>query len=103
MPNAMKPLLPRTVSFALLFIALHAAAAQVWSSNDFAPYSLSVASSANGGKLLAACGDGDVWTSIDAGATWLHHTNLVNATMAACSADGNILFARGGGGFAVST
>ena len=77
--------------------------AQTWTTNALSPSAFMIASSADGTKLVAACGDGDVYTSTNSGINWAQHLALPNAILAASSADGNILFSYAGAGFNVST
>lgn len=82
----------------LLWGALNAPA-QTWTpttapTNDW----YSIASSADGTKLVAAVNPGSIYTSADSGATWSPVNAPSNAwSSVACSADGNLLIAAGAG------
>lgn len=87
-----------TVSFLftlLLFVALDVSksSAQDWTKTSAPPYRwFSVASSADGNKLAAVRGYTNVYTSTDAGKTWVNHTvATVWCQAVAMSADGNTL------------
>ena len=70
--------------------------AQTWTTNTLSPSAFMLAASADGSDIVAACGDGDVYTSTNEGVNWVQHLGLPNATVVASSADGRVLFARGG-------
>ena len=86
-------------AFGCLFTAVYPLSAQTWTQTS-APTNAwsSVASSADGSKLVAAVNGGGIYTSTDSGATWTL-TNAANAswTCVASSADGTKLAAVSAG------
>src|ERR1022692_1306483 len=91
----MKILLP----IAIVFCGVFNVPAQTWTqttapTNDW----YSIASSADGTKLVAVVNPGSIYMSADSGATWLPVKAPSNAwSSVACSADGNLLIEAGGG------
>jgi hypothetical protein len=69
---------------------------QTWSTNAGSPSAFMLAASADGEKLVAACGDGDVNTSTNHGVSWTYRSGLPNSTVVASSADGSVLYCRAG-------
>jgi hypothetical protein len=82
-----------------VIVTFNSAFAQIWvqtsaTSNEW----YSVASSADGTKLVAVVNPGSIYTSADSGATWTLTVAPSNAwTSVASSADGESLLAGGGG------
>jgi len=76
-------------------VSLNSASAQIWKLSNLSSATwASVAASADGVKLVAVAGSGQIYTSTNAGATWI--TNMVLAstwTGVASSADGSRLVA----------
>ena len=66
--------------------------AQTWTNTFAAAATYMVGASADGSKLVAACGDGDLYISTNSGIDWVQHSGLANSTVVASSADGNVLF-----------
>lgn len=91
----MKALLPIAIAFYCAFNV----PAQTWTkttapTNDWS----SIASSADGTKLVAVVNPGSIYMSADSGGTWSPVNAPSNAwSSVACSADGNRLIAAGGG------
>ncbi len=73
-------------------------AGQAWTPRDSARDWQSVASSADGSKLVAAHSGGFLYTSIDSGVTWLPRDSVRNWNAVASSTDGNKLVAVDNGG-----
>lgn len=99
-----KYLLLEPVALGGLLTAINPAFAQHWIQTS-APITnwASVASSANGSKLVAAAKDGPIYTSTDSGANWMAASApSTNWSAVASSADGRKLVATAGGplGFA---
>jgi hypothetical protein len=91
----MKTLLP----IAILFCAVFNVPAQTWTQTT-APTNgwYSIASSADGTKLVAVADSGPIYMSSDSGTTWLPLNAPDNDwSSVACSADGNLLLAAGAG------
>jgi hypothetical protein len=82
-----------------------AAAGQVWTDNNNAPVTnwQSVASSADGTKLVAITASGSVYTSTDSGATWSGTTLGGQGYAVASSADGSKLVAATSAGIVVNS
>ena len=80
---------------------LDSAFGQIWTSNNFPGAPITFAASADGTKLVEACGDAEVYVSTNSGSSWLHiGSGLPNANVAAVSADGSVLFVSAGGLYA---
>jgi hypothetical protein len=69
-----------------------------WTARDSARDWFSVASSADGNKLVAAVSGGQLYTSTDSGVTWLPRDSARNWSSVTSSADGNKLVAAVNGG-----
>jgi hypothetical protein len=70
----------------------------IWTARESVRYWNSVASSADGIKLVAAERHGQLYTSTDTGASWTARESVRNWTAVASSTDGNKLVAAVGGG-----
>ena len=108
-----KHLLRVTAAFGVLFALLHSASALTWIACTNAPNKTwwSVASSADGTKLVAAAYGSGIYTSTNSGLTWIsNNAPARNWYSVASSADGkklvaviNVLSTSGAGGIYSST
>src|ERR1700722_13409410 len=90
----MKILLSTAIIFCILFIAVHSLCAQTWTPTTQTGNWYSIASSADGGMLVAV-GYSGIYTSTNSGATWTQQNNAPNLGWysVASSADGTKLAA----------
>lgn len=99
--SPMKSLFSTILGMGMWFLGIQFALAQTWTQTS-APTNnwWSVASSANGSKLVAVANGGGIYTSSDSGNTWVPNNNApsTNWTSVASSADGSKLVAVDGGG-----